>query len=432
MGKRRGWHTGESEVKCDVPVDEDTYVATASLSKRLRRQRRKLLRKHAKRQFDTACDDLLTKMSEPNSEQISLPLSIQTCTDSDTLTLLSSLVNAYLDTFDLKETRAALARFYCDDAYLTLQFAPHLSESNLLSSNGKKIKFKTPYASSAYEPFACNIIPGALPLPSWAWAQMSTVAAALPKSKRPNEKLGKCEKQRLKALRTDQAWHIKRLEIVARSASTVGNSRLLSVPFSPLARSAARGKAEIVGLLIRLPDLVHLKVDECCCLDVVLSESTAICFRYSCLGAEPVTATDEELLAMIGDPILSVDSLGPFFIRAVHRLLLVYPTSDGRIIQEDVCLTPAPQSLIQQYASVITNAISERLSLRNASAQLGTTEHSNEALVRHFSALTKMNTAYSLQCLSECGFDLQTALDSFHKVLGANLLPPDAFINLPS
>ncbi|KAF5396300.1 TAP protein [Paragonimus heterotremus] len=432
MGKRRGWRTGERDFIFDVPVDENTCVATASLSKRLRRQRRKLLRKHAKQQFDTACGDLLTKMSEPDSEQISLPLSIQTCTDPDTLTLLSSLVNAYLDTFDLKETRAALARFYCDDAYLTLQFAPHLSKGDVLSSGGKKIKFKTPYASSAYEPFACNLIPGALPLPSWAWAQMSTAVAALPKSKRPNEKLEKCEKQRLKALRTDQAWHIRRLEIVTRSSSAATNNRLPNVPFSPLARSAARGKSEIIGLLVRLPDLVHLKVDECCCLDVVLSESTAICFRYSCLGAEPVTATDEELSAMIDDPILSVDSLGPFFIRAVHRLLLVCPNSDGGIIQEDVCFTPAPHSLIQQYASVITNAISERLSLRNASVQPGTTEHSKETLVKHFSTLTKMNAAYSLQCLSECGFDLQTALDSFHRVLGANLLPADAFIDLPS
>lgn len=49
------------------------------------------------------------------------------------------------------------------------------------------------------------------------------------------------------------------------------------------------------------------------------------------------------------------------------------------------------------------------------------------ALLSQFVSRTGMNLAYSMQCLKECEFNLDLALESFKRVYDAGLLPGEAF-----
>ncbi|KAG5442461.1 hypothetical protein CSKR_110694 [Clonorchis sinensis] len=431
MGRRRGRSgrksTEHQHVEPDDVIDPDVCL---KLSKRLRRQRRKVQKKCERLQFAAACEDALMCREQPTL--MDLPPTIHSVPlDPELLTSLSVLVTSYLDAFETGDLRKRLIDFYVPDAYLTLQITPYLCiHDDVQSVPTKREKLKAQPSWAGYERFAVNLIPGAVPLPAWAWASLCTAVATGPKSEQSRQKLGKYDRQRLKVLRAFQAAHSQRLKNVSRSASSASDRWLESIPLPPLARREAMGHADIQGLLSRLPDLIHVKADECCCLDVISAETTAICFRYYCLAAEtiPSMATTDVDLPGCRDQILEVLPYGRVFVRGVHRCLLVLPQSEGKIIQEDCCITPVSASLVQQHAAAIRLAVTQRLNRRLSNNPAPKpTDPAVQAALRELSVTTGMNEAYAWQCLSECGFNLHAALEAFRNVMEANLLPPEAF-----
>ncbi|KER24958.1 hypothetical protein T265_07467 [Opisthorchis viverrini] len=256
-------------VEPDDVIDIDVSF---KLSKRLRRQRRKIQKKRERLQFAAACEDALVCREQPTL--VDLPATIHNVQlDANLLTSLSVLVTGYLDAFEAGDLRKRLIDFYVPDAYLTLQITPYLGiHDDMQNVPTKREKLKAQPSWAEYERFAVNLIPGAVPLPAWAWASLCTAVATGPKSEQGRLKLGKHDRQRLKVLRAFQAAHSQRLKNVSRSASSASDRWLESVPLPPLARREASGHADIQGLLSRLPDLIHVKADECCCLDVISAE----------------------------------------------------------------------------------------------------------------------------------------------------------------
>ncbi|TGZ65044.1 hypothetical protein CRM22_006050 [Opisthorchis felineus] len=354
MGKRRGRSgrklTEHQHVEPDDVIDPDVPF---KLSKRLRRQRRKIQKKCERLQFAAACEDALVCREQPTL--MDLPPTIHNVqVDPELLTNLSVLVTSYLDAFETGDLRKRLIDFYAPDAYLTLQITPYLCiHDDIQNIPTKREKLKAQPSWAEYERFAVNLIPGAVPLPAWAWASLSTAVATGPKSEQSRQKLGKYDRQRLKVLRAFQVAHSQRLKNVSRSASSASDRWLESVPLPPLARREALGHADILGLLSRFPDLIHVKADECCCLDVISAEQHAAAIRLA-----------------------------------------------------------------------VTQRLNQRLS-NNPAPKL--TDLAVQAALRELSVTTGMNETYAWQCLSECGFNLHTALEAFRNVMGANLLPPEAF-----
>ncbi|GAA57905.1 nuclear RNA export factor 1/2 [Clonorchis sinensis] len=139
-------------------------------------------------------------------------------------------------------------------------------------------------------------------------------------------------------------------------------------------------------------------------------------------------ATTDVDLPGCRDQILEVLPYGRVFVRGVHRCLLVLPQSEGKIIQEDCCITPVSASLVQQHAAAIRLAVTQRLNRRLSNNPAPKpTDPAVQAALRELSVTTGMNEAYAWQCLSECGFNLHAALEAFRNVMEANLLPPEAF-----
>ncbi|CAH8453358.1 unnamed protein product [Dicrocoelium dendriticum] len=439
MGKHRGKHRRTATTDPMLNVGKDDFAIEPvpdlrAMLNRLRRQRKRFFKRYGKIQFATMCEEITSGLSALNPFPASLPSSVpQVFPDDSIRHSLCLFVNSYLDAFDAGPPRKGIHEFYSSDAYLTFQIAPYLLEDVWRTSCDKKAGLEAPHGWRTYERFASNLIPGALALPAWAWASLSSVVTSLPKARRPVLHLSKQEKQRLKVLRAFQCGHAKRLESVKSFASSASDRGLQGVPPPPLSRSEARGRTLAVGLLSRLPDLIHIRVDECSYLDVISSEPTGILFRYSCLAAEvlPPSSKNVEPEQQQHDT-LQVGTFGTVRVRRIHRTLSVVPPSPGRIVQEDLCITPVAQSLVQTHSAVIIQTVSDRIVQRTRVADRHSVdlESPQFADVLQLSSLTGMNTRFSLQCLSECKFDLERALQAFRNAFDAGLLPPEAFVNL--
>lgn len=167
-----------------------------------------------------------------------------------------------------------MSQFYDENATLTFQIAPYLCSSKLTDSSGNKSKLKSPHLWKRYEHLACNLLPGSVPLPAWAWTSLSQLVSSLPKSQKPVVSLGKSERKQLKALQAFQTGHTQRLLSVSRNASSRDRDTP-GIPQPPISRHEARGRTSILGLLGRLPPLIHIKNNDCAHMDVVTVE---VCF----------------------------------------------------------------------------------------------------------------------------------------------------------
>ncbi|CAL8083422.1 unnamed protein product [Calicophoron daubneyi] len=437
MGKRRG-----RKLLANRGVEDDGFggssVSTellfdhkSSLSKRLRRQRRKNLKKVTKINFEAACDEVLCSRAQipTESDPKSIPPPIaQSFPDTATLALLSSFINSYLDAFENGPPYVRLASLYASDATLTFQVLPFFCRSEQPKSTGKKSKFKVGRFWTNYERFSCSLLPGDYPLPGWAWAHMSRLASS--KLNRL-ESLTKSERQEVKALKAFQEGHVQRVERIRRSASSMSDRFVDSIPPPPLSREPARGCAQVLGLLSRLPRMVHIRDDECCRLDVVSSEPTAIFVRYACLAAELVSPdVDSEELSCMSDQSVEITGVGTCLVYGVHRSLIIIPNCGGQILQEDLSIFPATRSLIEANLASIKRTVSARFFEGERTVKFGdgyVCSQQPEEVVKEFSRLTGMNRNYSTQCLTECGFDLKSALVAFKNAFDSGLLPPSAF-----
>ncbi|CAH8443499.1 unnamed protein product [Heterobilharzia americana] len=420
MGKRRGWRKkdwGFTDLDdANDPVETKDLKVGCLTSKNKRRIRRKLLKKIEHNQFLDVCDKYLASKSE-ESFKVLPDILPHSCSSAELLSLLSSFVNRYVDVFNAKQSRIELSQFYDPTAYLTFQIAPYICQTALEKCSDKSFKPKYQPLWRAYERFAVNSLPGGFPLPSWAWSAVKE--ESMPRKLRSSSNLLKQDRKLLKALKGYQAGHIQRLVSVARSASSAPDRWNKNIPPPPMSRTHCQGIDQVLGLLCRLPNLVHIKDDKYSHLDVISSEPPVVCVRYSCIAAEQIPDdTRPSDLETVSDQLLDIAPYGRYAVRL-----------------EDFCITPLPSSYIQECSLIITEAVSNFMASQAPSNSLSVQkacfipdEVVISKLVDQLSLTTGMNKAYSLQCLTECQFDLDSALYSFQKVHEAGVLPAEAFL----
>lgn len=436
MKKRRGFKKKEFTDELFAEDEGECNLVNASIlrvehvsSKTKRRNRKKTLKKLENIQFLNVCDKYLASKSHvlPKVLPEILP---QFCSNPEILNFLSAFVNNYINVFDVKQLRRKLSEFYDPSAYLTFQIAPYVCQSSLNECSDKSYRPKYQPLWATYERFAVNSLPGGFPLPSWAW--FAVKEESMPRRLR-GPSLCKQDRKLLKSLKGYQMGHIQRLVSVTRSASSASDRSITNIPPPPIARMECRGSDQVLGLLCRLPDLVHVRSDRYSHLDVIWSELPLVCMRYSCIAAESVPQdTRPSDLEGISDQLLNIAPYGNYAVRLVCRMLILHQS--GKILQEDWCVTPLPSSYLQECSLIITEAVSNFMTSRTPSTLASTLKPGGmpddsvcSKLVEELSIATGMNKAYSLQCLTECRFDLDSALHSFQKVHEAGLLPAEAF-----
>ncbi|CAH8486367.1 unnamed protein product [Schistosoma bovis] len=435
MKKRRGFKNKEFADELFVEHEDECNLTDANIlrvehvsSKIKRRNRKKTLKKFEKNQFLNICDEYLASKSHVLPKVLPETLH-QPCSNPEILNFLSVFVNNYIDVFDVKQLRRKLSEFYDPSAYLTFQIAPYVCQSSLDKCSDKSYRPKYRPLWATYERFAVNSLPGGFPLPSWAWFAIKE--ESMPRRLR-GPSLPKQDRKLLKSLKGYQMGHIQRLVSVTRSASSAPDRLIANIPPPPIARMECRGGDQVLGLLCRLPNLVHVRSDRYSHLDVIWVELPLVCVRYSCIAAEPVPQdTRPSDLEGISDQLLNIAPHGSYAIRLVCRMLILHQS--GKILQEDWCVTPLPSSYLQECSLVITEAVSNFMTPKT-STLVSTFEAGGipddavrSKLVDELSTATGMNKAYSLQCLTECQFDIDSALHSFQKVHEAGLLPAEAF-----
>ncbi|KAK4472980.1 hypothetical protein MN116_004180 [Schistosoma mekongi] len=416
----------EEDSKCSVTEGNLLRVGYVS-SKTKRRSRKKTLKQLEQIQFLNTCSEYL--VSRPQQSFKVLPdILPHSCSNAELLDFLSTFINRYIDVFDLKHLRPTLSQFYDPSAYLTFQIAPYVCQSSLEKCSDKSYRPKYQPLWGVYERFAVNSLPGAFPLPSWAWCAVKE--ESMPRRLR-SPSLPKQDRKLLKSLKAYQMGHIQRLASVTRSASCAPDRSLTSIPPPPIARTECRGRDQILGLLCRLPGLLHVKNDKYSHLDVIWSKFPLVCLRYSCVAAEPVQHDTLSDLRNVSDQLLDITPYGSYVVRLVSRMLVLHQS--GKIFQEDWCITPLPSSYVEECSLIITEAVSNFMTPKALFAPVSTFEAGIQAevacskLVEELSSATGMNKSYSLQCLTECQFNLDSALHSFQKVQEAGLLPAEAF-----
>ncbi|CAH8826776.1 unnamed protein product [Trichobilharzia szidati] len=433
MGKRRG-----SRKKGCVEFDDgEEMVDVKSLHtervnlKNKHRRRKKSLKNLDSAHFLNVCSDYLVAKSQ-ETDKVLPDILPHSCSSAELLNLLSTFVNRYIDVFNAKLSRIDLRQFYDTTAYVTFQIAPYVCQPAVEKCPDKSFRHKYQPLWGVYERFAVNRLPGGFPLPSWAWCAIKE--ESMPKKSRNFSNLPKQDRKLLKALKGYQTGHIQRLVSVSRSASSAPDRWRSGIPAPPMARMECRGVEQVLGLLCRLPDLIHVKNDKYSHLDVISSEPPVVCLRYSCIAAELVPKdTRPSDLENVSDQLLDIAPYGKFAVRLVSRTLILHHM--GKIIQEDLCLTPLPSSYVEECSLIVTEAVSSFM-MSQASPTSSLVQQTGCAfdettvarLVEELSVATGMNKAYSLQCLTECHFNLDSALQSFQKVHAAGLLPPDAFL----
>ncbi|CAH8436915.1 unnamed protein product [Schistosoma turkestanicum] len=275
MKKRRGSRKKGSsdelffdhEDDCDI-TDVNLLRLTHGSSKTKRRKRKKTIKKLEQIQFLNVCDEYLTTKSQelPKVLPDVIP---HFCSNPELLNFLSAFVNSYIDVFDVKQSRKKLSEFYDPSAYLTFQIAPYVCQSSLEKCSDKSYRPKYRPLWGVYERFAVNSLPGGFPLPSWAWCAVKE--ESMPRKLR-SPSLPKQDRKLLKSLKGYQMGHIQRLVSVARSASSAPDRFISNIPPPPIARTECRGGNQVLGLLCRLPNLVHVRNDKYSHLDVIWSE----------------------------------------------------------------------------------------------------------------------------------------------------------------
>ncbi|CAH8826782.1 unnamed protein product [Trichobilharzia szidati] len=271
MGKRRG-----SRKKGCVEFDDgEEMVDVKSLHtervnlKNKHRRRKKSLKNLDSAHFLNVCSDYLVAKSQ-ETDKVLPDILPHSCSSAELLNLLSTFVNRYIDVFNAKLSRIDLRQFYDTTAYVTFQIAPYVCQPAVEKCPDKSFRHKYQPLWGVYERFAVNRLPGGFPLPSWAWCAIKE--ESMPKKSRNFSNLPKQDRKLLKALKGYQTGHIQRLVSVSRSASSAPDRWRSGIPAPPMARMECRGVEQVLGLLCRLPDLIHVKNDKYSHLDVISSE----------------------------------------------------------------------------------------------------------------------------------------------------------------
>ena len=129
------------------------------------------------------------------------------------------------------------------------------------------------------------------------------------------------------------------------------------------------------------------------------------------------------------------------YTRAFSRNFLIVPHNQGFVIINDILLlTNATVEQIQKFGRSIENStilekIKEEIFSVPDFSNLSLTEESlmmnnmdRESIITQFCNATRMNRAFSAQCLEENGYDVNKALNVFNQLNQNSAIPSEAFI----
>lgn len=150
---------------------------------------------------------------------------------------------------------------------------------------------------------------------------------------------------------------------------------------------------------------------------------------------------DSNFYSIVVNGVYKEFSKKQVYTRGFSRNFLIIPHGQGFVIINDILLlTNATPEQIQKYGrlnetrSILECIKSEsfsvpnfsRLSLIEQNATLS--EMDKEAIITQFCNATRMNRAFSAQCLEENGYDANQALNVFNQLNQNSAIPPEAFI----
>lgn len=163
-------------------------------------------------------------------------------------------------------------------------------------------------------------------------------------------------------------------------------------------RLLKQGKISVVAALTALPATHHV--------------------RESFLVDVPFFS--EQLVVLVVNGVLIETWKSAKQLRAFSRSLSIVPQGDGYVITNDLLLL---SNSSYEQRSKYRSAFSDNEQMRD-----DTNAPANDILVARLRQQTGMNDKFSLQCLSECAFNFEKAVQMFNALNAAGSIPPDAFV----
>uniref|UniRef100_A0A0R3SFT8 TAP-C domain-containing protein n=1 Tax=Hymenolepis diminuta TaxID=6216 RepID=A0A0R3SFT8_HYMDI len=386
-----GSYTNLARRKLDEDFDVDMKLAKSCqdnpkkpLHKRLKnKERKKRLRKF---KVDFVDKILALEHVEPIPEPIlELPTLQSSFTPSpDIAILVSAFLMRKMDLLEQREGIVYLPDFYFMNCSLSVHAAPFIAEKydTIMGKNSANRKdCKGTAAVDSMLPYvlaSSNLLKGNWPLPSWALEFDNT---------EPRQKLDKFQRKKLQVVRKIQDFNSKYFK---RQQKRIDLSGISQFETSHAAVHAA---------------------------------PTGICFQYRTLCLEmPREQSKNKTSILLHAPL----------VRWVQRTVILLPPPVLKIINEIICVIPVSEEQQAKHADVIRNAIEIWVSSIEKTGFIATGLPQSEvcekvAKISQFSSVTGMNQAYSEQCLSECDWNVQIAMEAFRRVQEAGMLPESAF-----
>ncbi|KAM3175306.1 hypothetical protein ACTXT7_008771 [Hymenolepis weldensis] len=387
------------------------------LHQRLRNKERK--KKLRKCKVDFVDKILALEHVEPTPEPVlELPTSQPSFTPSpDIAILVSAFLMRKMNLLEQKEGLVYLPDFYFMNCLLSVHAAPFIAEKydTMMEKNSANRKdCKSTAAVDSMLPYilaSSNLLRGNWPLPSWALEFDSA---------EQKQKLDKFQRKKLQVVRKIQDFNSKYFR---RQQKRTDLSSISQFETSHATVHAAAGLQQVRKLLESIPFLLTIKSDATTCYDITRHGPTGICFQYRTLCLEmPREQSKNKTSILLHAPL----------VRWVQRTVILLPPPVLKIVNEIICVTPVSEEQQAKHADVIRNAIENWVSSIEKTGFSATGLPQSEVYekvskISQFSSVTGMNQAYSEQCLSECDWDVQIAMEAFRRVQEAGMLPENAF-----
>nr|CDS32574.1 nuclear RNA export factor 1:2 [Hymenolepis microstoma] len=414
MGRRRRCLKAEWDEGSDVDMKTERLhqaMPKRSIQQRMKNKERKRKLKKGKSDFGDKIREL--EHAEPIPEPVlEFPISQPSFTpSSDVATLVSGFLTRKMNLLEHTEGNMYLTDFYAMNCLLSVHAAPFIAEKydTIMEKNSTNRKdCKTVAAVNSMFPYlftSSNLLKGNWPLPSWALDFDSTES---------KQKVDKSQRKKLQVISKMQDFNSKYFKRQQKRA-ILPNIRQFETTHTTV--HAAEGLQQVRSLLESIPLLLTIQSDITTCYDIIDHGYRTLCLEM------PREQSKNKTSILLHAPL----------VRWVQRTVILIPPPVLKIVNEIICVAPVSDEQQAKYADIIRDAIENWVSNIEKTG-LSTTilppsEVSMKAMkINHLSSMTGMNQAYSEQCLSECDWDLQIALEAFKRLREAGTLSEDAFV----
>ncbi|VDO10462.1 unnamed protein product [Rodentolepis nana] len=420
MGRRRRCPKVEWGEDSDVDMKTEKLhqdMPKKSLHQRLKNKERKKKLKKGKSDFADQIREL--EHAEPIPEPVlEFPTSQPSFVpSSDVATLVSGFLTRKMNLQEHTEGNMYLTDFYAVNCFLSVHAAPFIAEKydTIMEKNSANRKdCKAVAAVDSMLPYiftSSNLLKGNWPLPSWALEFDSA---------EPKQKLDKFQRKNVQVISKIQDFNSKYFKRQQKRTILPSIRQFEATHTTVL---AAEGLQQVRSLLESIPLLLTIKSDITTCYDIIDHGPSGICFQYRTLCLEmPRGQSKNKTSILLHAPL----------VRWVQRTVILVPPPVLKIVNEIICVAPVSDEQQAKYADIIRDAIEDWVSNIEKtglnSTVLPPSEVSKKGMkISQLSSMTGMNQIYSEQCLSECDWDLQIAMQAFSRLREAGMLPEKAF-----